>query len=60
MQQFRTQRPAQNRVMALFEASLELFELPRAATLGDLADRLVELSERHGEALIRIDVRMSA
>jgi hypothetical protein len=46
--------------MAVFEASAAVFGLPRAATLEDLADRLVYLSERHGGALISVDVRASS
>jgi hypothetical protein len=46
--------------MAVFEASALSFELPRAATLEDLADRLAFLGERHGGALLRVDVRVSS
>jgi hypothetical protein len=59
MQRLRIERPTQNHVMAVFEASALSFELPRAATLEDLADRLAFLGERHGGALLRVDVRVS-
>jgi hypothetical protein len=52
--------PTQNRVMAMFESSAAVFELPRAATLEDLAGRLARLSERHDGALISVDVRVSS
>jgi hypothetical protein len=53
------EHPTQNRVMAMFESSAAVFELPRAATLEDLAGRLAHLSERHDGALISVDVRVS-
>ena len=52
--------PTQNRVMAMFESSAAVFELPRAATLEDLAGRLAHLSERHDGALISVDVRVGS
>lgn len=48
----------QNRVMAVFECGASVFELPRAATLEDLAGRLAHLSERHDGALVSVDVRV--
>jgi hypothetical protein len=60
MQRLRRERPTQNRVVAVFEASAAFFELPLAATLEDLADRLTFLSERHGGALISVDVRVGS
>ncbi len=50
----------QNRVMAVFESSAAIFELPRAATLEDLAGRLAHLSERHDGALMSVDVRVGS
>ena len=50
--------PSRNRVTALFEASAFSFELPLAATLEDLATRLADLRERHGETLIGVNVRV--
>jgi hypothetical protein len=44
--------------MGVFEASAAVFDLPRAATLEDLADRLVYLRKRHGRALVSVDVRV--
>jgi hypothetical protein len=52
--------PTQNRVMAVFESSAAVFELPRTATLEDLAGRLAHLSEQHDGTLISVDVRVSA
>ena len=46
----------QNRVMAVFESSAAVFELPQAATLEDLAGRLAHLSEGHDGTLISVDV----
>jgi hypothetical protein len=60
MQRLRIERPTQNHVMAVFEASALSFELPRAATLEDLAGRLAFLGERHAGALLRVDVRVSS
>ena len=59
MQRLRTERPMQNHVRAVFEASALSFELPPAATLEDLAGRLARLSERYDGALIRVDVRVN-
>jgi hypothetical protein len=50
----------QNRVMAVFESSAAVFELPRAATLEDLAGRLAHLSEGHDGTLISVDVRVGS
>ena len=60
MQRLRIERPKQSRVKAVFESSAAFFELPRAATLEDLAGRLAYLSERHDGALISVDVRVSS
>ena len=60
MQRLRIERPKQNRVIAVFESSAAFFELPRAATLEDLAGHLAHLSERHDGALISVDVRVSS
>jgi hypothetical protein len=43
MQRLRIERPTQNHVMAALEDSALSFELPPAATLEDLADRLAFL-----------------
>jgi hypothetical protein len=48
----------QNRVMAMFDSSAAVFELPQAATLEELAGRLAHLSEGHDGALISVDVRV--
>jgi hypothetical protein len=60
VQNLAIERPTQNRVLAMFETSAAFFELPRVATLEDLADRLAHLSERHGGALISVDVKLSS
>ncbi len=60
MQRIYTERPMQNRVMAVFEANALSFELPLSATLEDLAGRLAQLCERHGEALTGVSLRMSS
>jgi hypothetical protein len=60
MQGRRTERLTQNRVMAVFERNALSFNLPRFATLEDLAGRLAHLSQRHGRALTSVSVRMSS
>lgn len=55
-----TQHPTQNRVMVMFGSSAAVFELPRAATLEDLAGPLAHLSERHDETLMSVDVRVGS
>ena len=60
MQRLRTERPMQNQVMAVFESNALSFDLPRSATLGDLAGRLAHLSKRHGRALTSVSVRVSS
>jgi hypothetical protein len=47
-------------VMAVFERNALSFNLPRSATLEDLAGRLAHLSARHGRALTSVSVRVSA
>jgi hypothetical protein len=59
MQRIHSGQSPTNRVVAVFEASTAFFELPKAATFEDLADRLVSLSEWHGDALISVDVKLS-
>ena len=46
--------------MAVFESSAAVFDLPKAATLEDLAGRLAHLSEGHDGALVSIDVRVGS
>jgi len=60
MQRLRTECPTQNQVVAVFEPNALSFDLPRSATLEDLAGRLAHLSERHGGALTSVSVRVSA
>ena len=49
---------ATTRVVAVFEAGTEFFELPGAATLGDLAARLRSLGD--GDTLISVDVKVGS
>lgn len=58
MRHLHVERPPQNRVTAVFEASALSFELPPAATFEDLAERLADLGDRHDGTLISVDVRM--
>lgn len=58
MQNTHIDHATQNRVMAMFDSSAAVFELPQAATLEDLAGRLAHLSEGHDGALISVDVRV--
>ena len=58
MHRLHIDRPTHNHVMAIFETSALAFELPQAAALEDLAARLAHLSERHGEALVSVEVRV--
>ena len=57
MNRIHTERPSANRVVAVFETSTAFFEIPEAATLEDLADRLVSLREWHGDTLISVNVK---
>ena len=45
-----------NRVRAVFQTSAAFFDMPRAATFEQLADRLCSLGEHHAGPLSRIDV----
>ena len=54
MQGRRTERPTQNQVMAVFERNVLAFDLPRSATLEDLAGRLAHLSEPQSGALTSV------
>ena len=59
MQRLRSERPTRNQVMAVFGPNPLSFELPRSATLEDLAGRLARLSDRYGGALTSVSVRVS-
>lgn len=52
--------PSRNRVTALFRADLACFELPAAATLGELADRVHHLGARNRGALVGVNVILAA
>ena len=43
-------------VVAAFEAGVFSFDISDASTLGDLATRLADLGERHGEALTAVQI----
>jgi RNA polymerase sigma-70 factor, ECF subfamily len=58
MQHHRAEQPTLNHVTAVFDVSTLTFELPRAATYAELADRLAGLSERYGGAPSSVDVRV--
>jgi hypothetical protein len=60
VQNLHTGHAMQNRVMAVFESSAAVFELPRTATFAELAGRLAHLSEGHDGALMSVDVRVSS
>jgi hypothetical protein len=60
MQDLRTERPTQNQVLAVFAPDAFSFNLPRSATLEDLAGRLAHLRKRHGGPLTSVSVRVSA
>jgi len=51
--------PYSHHVVALFSDSMLAFELPRGATLEDLAARLAYLGERHAGSPLEITVRTS-
>jgi hypothetical protein len=53
----RTCRHDFNHVVVLFPNSLLAFDLPRGATLEDLAERLAVLGERHDGAPLTVAVR---
>ncbi|MEX2201384.1 MAG: hypothetical protein WD711_08330 [Dongiaceae bacterium] len=59
MNRIHAERPSANRVVAVFETGTAFFELPVAATLEDLADRLVSLSEWHGDTLISVNIELN-
>ena len=51
---------AQNHVTAVFEAGAVSFEVSETVTLAELAGRLAHLGERHGEALIGVELMRSS
>jgi hypothetical protein len=50
------ERPTPNHVRAVFDTSAVFFDLPRAATFEDLADRLYRLGVDRGSPLTSIDI----
>lgn len=53
-------RVAPSRVMAVFEQAALSFDLPREATLGELAEELGALGEIYGGLPLYVDVRLPA
>jgi hypothetical protein len=49
-----------SRVMAVFEQAALAFDLPREATLGELAEELGALGEIYGGLPLYVDVRLPA
>ncbi|MEX0810425.1 MAG: hypothetical protein WD044_17015 [Dongiaceae bacterium] len=58
MQQLHFEHRQANRVVAVFDAGTAIFELPEAATLENLADRLGHLSEWRDDALLSVTVKI--
>ncbi len=54
----RTQRVQPSRVMAVFHEAALSFNLPREATLGELAEELDALGEIYGGMPLYVDVRL--
>ncbi len=54
----RAQRVQPNRVVAVFHEAALAFNLPRDATLGDLAEELDALGEIYGGTPLYVDVRL--
>ena len=52
--------PKRCRVTAIFQSDSAFFELPPAATFGDLADRVGRLARRKHDALIGLKVKIAA
>jgi hypothetical protein len=54
-------KPAQqpNRVTAMFQHATLSFDIERGVTLGQLAEQLSMLSERHGGLPLSVDVRVA-
>ena len=48
----------QSRVMAVFQEAALAFNLPREATLGDLAEELGALGEIYGGLPLYVDIRL--
>jgi hypothetical protein len=46
----------QHRVTAVLEAGILSFDVPITTTLDELAGRLVELGERHRQALLSVEI----
>ena len=49
-----------SRVTAVFENAALAFNLPREATLAELAEELAALGERYGGPPLYVDVRLAA
>jgi hypothetical protein len=55
-----TQGQPPNRVMAVFQDAALAFNLPREATLAELAEELDILGERYGGRPLYVDIRLTA
>ncbi len=60
MRRLARERPAPNRVVAVFDGSAVSFDMAPAATLEDLAERLAALDDRYDGTLISVAIRFHA
>ena len=60
MKQIQWGTPPYCRVTAIFQTDSAFFELPPAATFGDLADRVDHLSRRKHAALVGVNVMLAS
>lgn len=60
MKQIRWGTPPHCRVTAIFRTDSAFFELPPAATFGDLADRVAHLSRQKHAALVGVNVMLAS
>jgi len=60
MRHLRSEHPAPNRVVALFEGAAVAFDVAPAATWEDLAERLAFFRDRRDGTLISVAVRFHA
>lgn len=60
MKQMQWGTPKRCRVTAIFQTESAFFELPPAATFGDLADRVDHLSRQKHAALVGVNVMLAS
>lgn len=60
MKHIQWETPPYCRVTAIFQTDSAFFELPPAATFGDLADRVDRLSRQKHDALVGLSVMLAA